>query len=92
LEPHRKQSFQNQTLFLQTKRKGVKRAWKIVKCTRQFALIAVRNAKFPSNLTAQDQYTAKSAMLREDPKDQTSAAEDLSDQIDHTEDTRQRVY
>ena len=63
-----------------------------MKCTKQFAPIAVKNAKFPSNPTAQDQYTAESAMPREDPKDQTSAEEGLSDQIDHTEDTRQRVY
>ena len=69
----------------------MKTTWKVVKCSKQFALIAVKNAKFPSNPTVQDQYTAENAMLREDPQDQTSVEEDLSDQIDHTEDTRQRV-
>jgi len=63
-----------------------------VKCTRQFAPTAVKNAKFPSNLTAQDQYTAESALPREDLKDQTFVAEDPMDQIGHIEDTRQRVY
>jgi len=62
-----------------------------VKCTKQFAPIAARNAKFPSNLTAQGQYTAESALLREDPRDQT-LAEDRMGQIGHIEDTRQRVY
>jgi hypothetical protein len=47
-----------------------------VKCTKQFALIVVRNAKFPSNPTAQDQYTAESVMLREDPQGQILAEED----------------
>jgi hypothetical protein len=63
----------------------VKTAWKIVKCSKQFALIAVKNAKFPSNPTAQGQYTAESVMLREDPQDQTLAEEDLID------DTRQHI-
>jgi hypothetical protein len=36
-----------------------------VKCTKQFALIAVKNAKFLSNPTAQDQYTAESVLPRE---------------------------
>jgi hypothetical protein len=62
---------------LQTKSIGVKVVWKVVKCTKQFALIAVKNAKFPSNPTAQDQYTAESAMPKEDPQGQTLAAEDL---------------
>jgi hypothetical protein len=48
----------------------VKVVWKDVKCTKQFALIVVRNAKFLSNPTAQDQYTAKSALLREGQQDQ----------------------
>ena len=60
----------------------MKTVWKDVKCTKQFVPIAVRNAKFPSNLTAQDQYTAESALPREDPPEQT----------DHTEDTKQRIY
>ncbi len=33
-----------------------------MKCTKQFAPSAVKNAKFPSNPTAQDQYTAESAL------------------------------
>ena len=50
--------------------------WKVVKCTKQFAPNAVKNAKFPSNPTAQDQYTAESAMLREDPQGQVLVVED----------------
>jgi hypothetical protein len=34
--------------------------------TRQFALIAERNAKFPSNPTEAGQYTAENVMLNED--------------------------
>ena len=75
---------------LANKRKGVKTVWKDVKCTKQFVPSVARNAKFPSNLTAQDQYTAESALLRGDPRDQT-LAEDLMDQIGRIEDTRQRV-
>jgi 3-hydroxymyristoyl/3-hydroxydecanoyl-(acyl carrier protein) dehydratase len=59
----------------------VKTAWKVVKCSKQFALIAVKNAKFPSNLTAQDQYTAKSALPREDRKGQILAEEDTRHRI-----------
>jgi hypothetical protein len=62
-----------------------------VKCTRLFALIAVKNAKFHSNLTAQDPCTVKSALLKEDLKDQI-LAEDHMDQTGHTEDIRQRLY
>ncbi len=40
------------------------------KCIRQFALIVERNAKFPSNLTEEDQYTAENAMQREDPREE----------------------
>jgi hypothetical protein len=47
-----------------------------VKCIRQFALIAVRNVKSPSNLTEIGQSTAENAMLREDPKGQILAEED----------------
>jgi len=54
------------------------KVWKDVKCTKRFAPIVVKNVKSPSNLTAQDRYTAESALLREDPKDQ----------IGHIEDTR----
>ncbi len=67
---------------------GVKKLWKDVRCTRQYALIAERNAKFPSSLTRTGQSTAESAGLREDPKDQVSAAEDHMDQTGQTEDTR----
>jgi hypothetical protein len=56
--------------------------WKVVKCTKQSAPIAVKNAKFPSSPTAQDQYTAENAMLRDD----------LPDQTGHIEDTRQRIF
>ena len=40
------------------------------KCVRQFALIVERNAKFPSNLTEADQYTAENAILNEDPREE----------------------
>jgi len=56
----------------------VKTIWKDVKCTKQFALIAVKNVKFPSNLTAQDQYTAESALLKEGPQDQIGHIEDIN--------------
>jgi hypothetical protein len=36
------------------------------RCTRQFALIVERNAKFPSSLMEAGPYTAESAMLSED--------------------------
>jgi hypothetical protein len=55
----------------------VKVIWKDVRCIKRFALIVVRNAKFPSNPTAQDQYTAENVMLREDPRDQTGHIEDI---------------
>jgi hypothetical protein len=42
---------------------------KTEKCTRQSALIVERNAKFPSNQTEADQYTAENAMLNEDPRE-----------------------
>jgi len=86
LKLSRKQGFKIKLCSCKPKRKGVKTAWKVVKCSKQFALIAVKNAKFPSNPTAQDQYTAESAMLREDPQGQTLAAEDP------IEDTRKSVY
>jgi len=35
------------------------------RCTRQFALIAERNAKFPSSPMAADLYTAESVTRRE---------------------------
>ena len=37
--------------------------------TRQFAPIAERNAKFPSNLTGLGQYTAENVMLSEDHRE-----------------------
>ncbi len=37
------------------------------KCTRQPALIAVKNVKFHSNPTEAGQFTAVSAMQNEDP-------------------------
>jgi len=49
--------------------------WSDVKCIRQFVLIVVRSAKFPSNLTEADPSTAENAMLREDHKDQTDRIE-----------------
>ena len=61
-----------------------------MKCTKQFAPIAVKNAKFPSNPTAQDQYTAKSALPREDPQGQI-LAEDRMVQTGQIEDTRHRI-
>jgi hypothetical protein len=40
-----------------------------VKCTRQPALTAVKNAKYHSNQTQADQFTAENAGLREDPQE-----------------------
>ncbi len=62
--------------------------WKDVRCTRQYALIVEKSAKFPSSLTAQDPYTAESASPKEDRKDQALVVEDPMDQIGHAEDTR----
>ena len=39
------------------------------KCIRQFALIAERNAKFPSSPTEVGQYTAENVMLSEDHRE-----------------------
>jgi hypothetical protein len=36
------------------------------RCTRQFAATVERNAKFPSNLTEADPYTAENVILNED--------------------------
>jgi hypothetical protein len=44
---------------------------KTEKCTRQSVLIVERNAKFPSNQTEADQYTAENATLNEDPREDT---------------------
>ena len=41
------------------------------KCTRQCALIVVRNVKFRSSLTEADPYTVENAMLNEDPREDT---------------------
>jgi len=67
-------------LFLPIKNRSEK-VWKGAKCTRQYALIVGKNAKFPSSLMAQDPYTAESALLREDPKDQALVAEDRLEDI-----------
>jgi hypothetical protein len=40
--------------------------WQRRRCTRQFALIVERNAKFHSSLTQADQYTAESVGPREE--------------------------
>ena len=45
----------------------MKVVWKGVRCTKRFALIVVRNAKFPSNPTAQDQCIAENVTQSEDP-------------------------
>ena len=55
-----------------------------MRCSRLFALIAVKNAKFPSNLTLAGQSTAENAGLREDHQDQALAAEDRMDQVEDT--------
>jgi hypothetical protein len=39
------------------------------KCTRQSVLSVERNAKFRSNQTEADQFTAENAMLNEDPRE-----------------------
>jgi hypothetical protein len=43
------------------------------KCIRQYVLTAERNAKFPSNLTEADRYTAENAIQKEDLLDQDSS-------------------
>ena len=42
---------------------------KTEKCTRPYALIVVKNVRFPSNLTEADPYTAENAILNEDPQE-----------------------
>jgi len=44
-----------------------------VKCTRQSALTAVKNAKCHSNPIQADQFTAENVGLKEDPRDQDHA-------------------
>jgi len=39
------------------------------KCIRLYAPTAVKNVKFPSNLTEADPYTAENAILNEDPRE-----------------------
>jgi len=39
------------------------------KCTRLYALIVVKNVKFPSNLTEANPYTAENAIPNEDPQE-----------------------
>jgi hypothetical protein len=46
--------------------------WLRKKCTRQFALNAGRNVKFPSSLTRTDLFTAVSAGLRNAAQDEDS--------------------
>ncbi len=46
------------------------------KCTKVFALTAVRNVKFHSDQQEIAQYTAKSAGLREDRQDQKAASKE----------------
>jgi len=41
------------------------------KCIRQFVLTVERNAKFPSNLTEADQYTAENVIPNEDRQEDT---------------------
>jgi hypothetical protein len=40
------------------------------KCIRQFVLSVAGNAKFRSNLTEADPYTAENATQREDPQEE----------------------
>jgi len=42
---------------------------KTEKRTRPYALIVVKNVRFPSNLTEADPYTAENAILNEDPRE-----------------------
>jgi len=50
---------------------GVEKAkWQRKKCTRQFALNAGRNVKFPSSLTQADLFTAESAGLKNVAQDE----------------------
>jgi len=39
------------------------------KCTRLYALIVVKNVKFPSNLTEANPYIAENAIPNEDPQE-----------------------
>jgi hypothetical protein len=55
---------------------GVKVVWKVVKCTKQFALTVVRNAKFLLSLTRVDRYIAENVGLKEDRPGQVLAEED----------------
>ena len=59
--------------FLHKSIKGVEIVkWQRKKCIRQFVLIAERNAKYPSNLTQADLFTAVSAGLRREPQEEDS--------------------
>ena len=44
---------------------------KTEKCTRPYALIVVKNVRYPSNLTGADPYTAENAILNEDHREDT---------------------
>jgi len=42
---------------------------KTEKCTRPYALIVVKNVRYPSNRMEADPYTAENAILNEDPQE-----------------------
>jgi hypothetical protein len=44
--------------------------WQRKRCIRQFVLIVERNAKFPSNLTQADQFTAENAGRKEETREE----------------------
>jgi hypothetical protein len=46
--------------------------WQRKRCIRQFVLIVERNAKFPSNLTQADPYTAENAGRKEETLEEDS--------------------
>jgi hypothetical protein len=46
--------------------------WQRKRCIRQFVLIVERNAKFPSNLTQADLYTAENAGRKEETLEEDS--------------------
>ena len=49
--------------------KELSQKWQLEKCIRQFAQVAVRNAKFHSSQTELDQYTAASVILNEEAQE-----------------------
>jgi hypothetical protein len=50
-------------------KEGERVVWRNARCTRQSALIAARNAKFPSSLTRAGRFTAEIAGLKEDNRE-----------------------